>query len=32
MRIDGWIFMILSWVIILGFFSFALIKVLRKKD
>jgi hypothetical protein len=31
MRIDGWIFMIASWLIILGLFVFTLTKILRGK-
>jgi len=31
MRIDGWIFMTLSWAVILCLFIFSLAKVLRQK-
>ncbi len=31
MRIDGWIFMVASWLIILGLFAFTLTKILRNK-
>jgi hypothetical protein len=32
MRIDGWFFMILSWLVILGLFIFTLAKILRQKN
>jgi len=32
MRIDGWIFMTLSWLLILGLFVFSLVKILRQKN
>jgi len=32
MRIDGWIFMIASWLIIIGLFAFTLTKILRDKN
>jgi len=32
MRFDGWIFMILSWLTILGLFTFTLVKILRQKN
>ena len=31
MRIDGWIFMSLSWLLILSLFVFTLAKILRQK-
>ncbi len=31
MRFDGWLFMILSWMAILGIFIFSLVRVLRQK-
>jgi hypothetical protein len=31
MRPDGWIFMVASWLIIIGLFTFALVKILRQK-
>jgi len=31
MRIDGWIFMIVSWLAILGLFVFSLARILRQK-
>jgi len=31
MRIDGWIFMIVSWLAILSLFVFSLAKILRQK-
>ena len=32
MRIDGWIFMLASWGVILGMTIFCLIRTLRQKD
>jgi hypothetical protein len=31
MRIDGWIFMLASWLVILSLFAFTLSKILRDK-
>jgi hypothetical protein len=31
MRLDGWIFMALSWLAILSLFVFSLVRVLRQK-
>ncbi len=31
MRPDGWIFMIISWLIIIGLFTFTLTRILRQK-
>jgi hypothetical protein len=32
MRIEGWIFMLASWAVILGLTVFSLIRTLREKD
>ena len=32
MRFDGWIFLILSWLVILSLFFYSLIHTLRSKD
>ena len=32
MKIGGWIFLIVSWVIILGLSTFCLVRVLTKKE
>jgi len=32
MRIEGWIFLGISWGVILGLFVFSLIRTLREKD
>jgi hypothetical protein len=32
MRIDGWFFMIISWLAILGLFVFSLARILRQKN
>jgi hypothetical protein len=32
MRFDGWFFMSLSWLLILGLFIFTLAKILRRKN
>jgi len=31
MRIDGWIFMIVSWLAIISLFTFTLVKIIRPK-
>lgn len=31
MRIDGWIFMLASWLVILGLFAFTMTKIMRDK-
>jgi hypothetical protein len=31
MRFDGWIFMILSWSVILALFAFSMVRTLRGK-
>jgi hypothetical protein len=32
MRIDGWIFMIVSWLAIFSLFTFTLARILRQKN
>jgi hypothetical protein len=32
MRIDGWVFLIISWGIILGMAAFCFVKVFSKKE
>jgi hypothetical protein len=32
MRFDGWIFMAVSWLVILSLFFYSLIRTLRSKD
>jgi len=32
MRLDGWLFMIISWSAILALFFYSLIRTLRSKD
>jgi len=32
MRLDGWLFMIISWSAILALFFFSMVRTLREKD
>lgn len=32
MRFDGWIFMAVSWLVILALFFYSLFRILRSKD